>query len=362
VTRLFCHDGLNIAVDADAADQEWLEEFLAPAFVVRDGTDAAVRVVYTPVPTGAGSAEVGVEPGRVAFALDSGPVRLFERSDRDHVDVFMPGGALAFQVDVHEPVARVFHGTPGWQTRVRLMRVVREYAHNHSLRTGGLMLHAASIAMDGRAVAIAGAKGAGKTTLALRLLSANGVDYLSNDRLLVRSGVEVQAFGVPTVIAVRPGTRRLLPNLTEPLSRAGDFRMSTAERRARGPAPPDVTGDTWRTSARQVCEGLGCRQTRSARLAAVLFPSRTPLARGTFRRMGVDEANQALADSLVGLRAGYLSEVFTPPPNRRITSGDITSRARELASRVPCFVAHVSDATPPTEAAEWLDECLDQLK
>ena len=361
--HVFSHDGLDVAVDASPADLEWLEEFLAPSFLSRRDANPRVHVSFEALPQ---FTEGGMpaSTGRVVFALDSGPVRLAERVTNDRVDLFATDGALAFQVLDRGRRTRVLHGDNPKSMRIRLMRVVREYAHNHSLATGGLILHAAAVALGGHAVAIAGAKGAGKTTLALRMLAAPGVEYLSNDRVLVRTGHDaVQAIAVPTVIAVRPGTRRLLPELAADLERAGDFRESARERRDHGPARPDVTGDIWRASSDQLCFCLRRSRRAAASLACVLFPSRTSSAGGGFRVMDRDEAAGALSGVLVGQHEGsYVSELFVPDPGALPTPAVMRERARDLAARVPCVVGHLADDASSAEAVEWLGECLPHVK
>ena len=356
------HDGLDVAVEAPPGDLEWLEEFLAPSFLVTRDPNARVHVSFDALPPFAGG-DSPASTGRVAFALDSGPVRLAERITEDRVDLFGADGALAFQVLDRGRSTRVLRGAHPLPARVRLMRVVREYAHNHSLATGGLILHASAVALGGHAVAIAGAKGAGKTTLALRMLAAPGVEYLSNDRVLVRTGHDaVRAVAVPTVIALRPGTRRLLPELAAELERAGDFRESARERRDRGPAPPDVTGDTWRTSSEQVCFCLGRPRRAAASLACVLFPSRTPVPGNGIRVMHQDEAVGALSEVLVGHHHGYVSELFVPEPGALPGPAIMHERARDLAALVPCVVGHLADDLSSAEAVEWLRECLPHVR
>ena len=97
------------------------------------------------------------------------------------------------------PRAREYGGqSPNRLTaRVRLMRVVREYFHNAALHAGGLVLHAAAVVHDGRAIAVAGRKGAGKTTMLLRLLRDANASFLSNDRVLVTGDLVAACTGNP---------------------------------------------------------------------------------------------------------------------------------------------------------------------
>jgi len=82
------------------------------------------------------------------------------------------------------------------------------------LKKGMILAHAAGVASNGRGIAMAGMSGKGKSTLCLHLLS-RGLDYISNDRLLLDrlEGVP-QMWGVPKLPRINPGTVLNNPNLT----------------------------------------------------------------------------------------------------------------------------------------------------
>jgi len=74
------------------------------------------------------------------------------------------------------------------------------------LRRGSLLAHAAGVCLGERGLSIAGFSGAGKTTLALHLLT-RGAGFVSNDRLLVHCrGKVVRMCGVSKHPRVNPGT------------------------------------------------------------------------------------------------------------------------------------------------------------
>ncbi len=74
------------------------------------------------------------------------------------------------------------------------------------LNRGGLLGHAAGVSLNGRGLALAGFSGMGKSTLALRLLSA-GTDFVSNDRLIVQKRMNtIQMYGVAKYPRINPGT------------------------------------------------------------------------------------------------------------------------------------------------------------
>lgn len=81
------------------------------------------------------------------------------------------------------------------------------------LGRGYLLLHAAGVSRGGRAVALAGPAGAGKSTASLHLVEA-GFRFLSNDRVLARvAAQEVDARGYPKLPRVNPGTLLHHPRL-----------------------------------------------------------------------------------------------------------------------------------------------------
>lgn len=74
------------------------------------------------------------------------------------------------------------------------------------LDRGHVLLHASAVSWSGRAAALAGPPGAGKSTAALHLVEA-GFSFLSNDRALARPGEHgVEVLGYPKQPRVNPGT------------------------------------------------------------------------------------------------------------------------------------------------------------
>jgi HprK-related kinase B len=75
------------------------------------------------------------------------------------------------------------------------------------LQQGYLLAHAGAVARDGLGLAMCGDSGAGKSTAALDLV-ARGLDFVSNDRALLRPdrGGGVELLGIPKHPRVNPGT------------------------------------------------------------------------------------------------------------------------------------------------------------
>src|SRR6185436_12938258 len=102
-----------------------------------------------------------------------------------------------------------------------------------SVLQGMEVLHASAVSLDGRAVAFLGRSGAGKTTLATRLL-ARGARLVTDDVLaLDTAGGHVRAHRGAAVARLDPREVRAIP---------------AAERRALGPVQP--TGDKWHVRPR----------------------------------------------------------------------------------------------------------------
>lgn len=76
-----------------------------------------------------------------------------------------------------------------------------------------VLCHAAGVAYGGLGIGIAARAGAGKSTLALHLIST-GLSFVSNDRLLVKkAGALTELAGVPKMPRVNPGTLLHNPDL-----------------------------------------------------------------------------------------------------------------------------------------------------
>jgi len=104
------------------------------------------------------------------------------------------------------------------------------------MREGWLLCHAAAVAKGPRGCVLAGFSGMGKSTLALHMME-HGLEYVSNDRLLVRREVEDDATtlascGVPKLPRINPGTALSIPRLRSLVPEAKRLRyeaMPTAE-------------------------------------------------------------------------------------------------------------------------------------
>ncbi len=82
-----------------------------------------------------------------------------------------------------------------------------------------LICHAAAVSYAGRAYALAGFSGGGKSTLMLHLLNNDKVNYISNDRLFIRQqNNRVDVAGIAKLPRINPGTIVHNPRLQALLS------------------------------------------------------------------------------------------------------------------------------------------------
>lgn len=72
---------------------------------------------------------------------------------------------------------------------------------------GWLICHASGLEVNGHAIGMAGLSGGGKSTLMLNLMEDNSVNYITNDRLFIRTNDSaVTARGIPKLPRINPGT------------------------------------------------------------------------------------------------------------------------------------------------------------
>jgi hypothetical protein len=359
--RAFRLGDLSISVEASEEDLDWLTEFLSPAFSVTEAQGAAAAQAWVRLAGGL-DPERGDRsaPAAVAFAFDSGPVRLPTSRLPDGVRLHHLHRPIDLDVTTRGSTVRVRHDGHAEDARVSAMRVVREYAHNRWLHGGGLVFHAAAITAGESALAIAGAKGAGKTTLLLALLGLSSVDYLSNDRLLVDVVEAPVARSAPTIVSLHEGTRHLLPNAARRLADSGDYRETAARRASRGPSPPLADQGIWRLGPAQLCAALERRLVPAATLAAMLFLENQPAPRrGVVHRLEPAAASRRLAEATLCAASGvYASEVFVTDSGPRPDALEIARRCAEIALRVPCFASPSPDPGSPGELEALIERCL----
>ena len=213
----------SIEVDIDDPDAaRWLAEFLSPwlSTEASNGTGLCVRTTSSGEQFSAlthREKESKLQPF-LCFGLDSMLVSLPGWIESDGATLIADRELGCYyrlqgnQVDViSRPRDR--------QARIGLMRVLRELATS-SASAGNEMLnlHAAAFVFRGRAILLAGDKKSGKTTLLAHALTSRHTALMSNDRVII-DGSHLQAYGVPTIVAVRNETEQIFPVLGNKLPR-----------------------------------------------------------------------------------------------------------------------------------------------
>ena len=96
----------------------------------------------------------------------------------------------------------------------QIINYINSQYMNWLQKHGWVICHASGLVYNGRGFGIAGFSGGGKSTLMLHLLGHQGMSYLTNDRLFIRSTpAGVLARGIPKLPRVNPGTIVHDPNL-----------------------------------------------------------------------------------------------------------------------------------------------------
>ncbi len=359
--------GATVAVESDApAVEQWLDEFLQPAFESWTGP-AGFAVSVRTDPAAHAALAATRPPGRLGeeacFALDrqviSHPV--WRAGGRTVLADAKYGALYALDATAGEVVA----GPDTGLFRGGVMRVVREVLTTRALASGTrVQLHAAACEVDGRVVLLAGPKGAGKTTLLAYLAASTGARVLANDRVVAEDvGGGFLIRGVPTLVSIRPETRPLVPRLYRGMSVERPAHLTSEEFAAatRGQDRPEVR-TRLRLSPPQLARQLGVTLGGDGRLAAVVFPGSAEAPDGfAMESLSTDAAGRALHASRFGIsshKAGPTAfERLLAAP--RPTATDATLLAA-IAARVPCFSVRLGAAhfAQPRAAVDLLRAAL----
>jgi hypothetical protein len=344
----FAYGALSLQVAAPTpATLRWLGEFLSPSFctgrrdrytatvTLREDTAAYDDTLARRPPSG--TAELD------CFVNDSHLIRLpsWTSASATTVTAFQESWRVLYSLDRQTRAASVLSQPDNPRARTSLMRVVRELAMNHSLRGGGMFLHAAAMALGGRGLLIAGEKGAGKTTLLLHLLRQIDGDYVSNDRVLLAVPDSPIVRGMPTIVTLRPNTLASFPDLASAVrARSYHYRRTLAEAAEHQKPARSWTDGSIGLSPLQLCTILGVALAPECELKAILFPSITPAA-DTFHLRELAPAEAAARLRRAWLSAGLpkrTSDLFTLPDDPP-SPGDahLEETGRALVERVRAF-------------------------
>ena len=357
VVRLTGGDATISVTSAVAAPVQWLEEFLAPWFRADPDGTAGATVTLTLDRERFHALRLGVGTGAAladTFVLDSRVTRCpaVERP-RGRWTVVDEAMGVAYVVERDRASVEVVAPADEPGARVALMRVVRELATGGAVRRGALLLHAGALVLGDQAVVVAGPKGAGKTTLLLHLLHAAGTRFVANDRVVVGTGTPPRVRGMPSIVAIRPGTLERLPRLRARLGPSPATHWLTLIEAAalpgRGPLPASTGTDR---SPAQLCSALASPMATGGRLAALLFPCADPPGgHPELVRLGEASARALLLRALFGAEPGRCSGVFGWLGEDAGLDVDLAQRCREIAADVPCFEVGLGAAPLDDDAA-----------
>jgi len=171
-------------------------------------------------------------------SASSGGGRLVRKQATGMLFLFGPGAGASGGI-APNIAANIAIG-PCARNRNQLVNFICARYMERRVAAGWLLGHAAGVAqapeIGGKALALCGFAGMGKSTLALHLV-ARGCDFLSNDRVLVepRPGFAPILHGIPKHPRLNPGTALGNPELAPHLARA----LPDALRNAYAGLPPE---------------------------------------------------------------------------------------------------------------------------
>jgi hypothetical protein len=282
-TRHYAVHGVRVAVrsESDAvadALHARLRRFAVPADV---DAGAARDVLSFDLRFGDAATALPPTPGdaRPVYLPRRGSVTYSDAEDRLHLDL---GDGVRAVCDLARGETHVVMPAPVGDATWLLSHPVLTLPLVEQLRRRGLHnVHAAALAVDGRALLVAGTSGAGKSTLAIALLRA-GLDLLGDDMCFVSrdaggAGARIHAF--PDEVDVTDETAAMFPEL-----------------RALLDAPPCAGWPKRRLLPEEVYD---VRFADACRPAVIVFPRVAGTARSVLTPMARGAALRALAPDVL---------------------------------------------------------------
>ena len=344
----FEFDGLRARVESsNPADLEWLDEFLCPQFGRIEGTGASCTVRFTQdrprFERLVASRQPAAEQVIDCFALDQQVIRLPSWDGPDGARCILDEKFhCVYVIDADSSAVEIVASTTRRGPRIPAMRVIREFAMNHSLNRGHLFIHGSAVAVGESGIVIAGPSGSGKTTLLMHLLSLGDTTYVSNDRVLVRSLPEGSLLaGMPAITTLRSTTLDLYPSVHRLLTDSCFNHQRTIGecKQAAIPIAPWSDGRYGLTPA-QFCRLMGVRSRATAFAKVVLMPRQTHRpGQIELQRLHPGAVARHLRESIFGIGCWlHETNVFALPADRAVTAADeLQRRCRRLASSLPVF-------------------------
>lgn len=342
----FTYQGVTIRVETQfPQDLEWLEEFLQPWFDVSP-REPDVLVRYCVDAARYARLERGGAAGgdAAAFMMDTRIIEYPRWRAPDGIELLHDEERRLF-FRRRERETEIIAPDESAGARIRVMRVIREFAMGAAQAAGGRFLHASAVVVDGRAIVMTGRRLAGKTSLLVYLLSHLRCDFLANDRLLVTEVAGgTQLVGMPTVVSVREGTMARFPGLREDVRRRRfTTRLTLREcERADHSVAQSPRGDKWGLSTAQFCRVMGRKAIRGANPGLVLVPRQSGRPGGIqLRVLDAARGRASLEEGLFGhIRPDSPSEAFTltAPGKRRVADGEFLDALAASSRVVECVM------------------------
>jgi hypothetical protein len=248
------------------------------------------------------------------------------------------------------------------RARLGLLGLLREIITGKVAAVAPIVdLHASAFAVGDAAVLIAGAKGAGKTSLLCHALISAGAGLVGNDRVFIDLAASPpRALGVPTVISIRADALHRFPQLAH---RADQFPPLFPIEAA---APPGNggSGPAIRSADRALLLSpaglagrLGAARVPEAPLSAILLPEVTAGIRGcTIERLSAETARAALEACLYGASSGRNEPTLFAglAGAAAVSPTAIGVRLERLVAAVPAYACRLGRDAYDTPAAMLL--------
>ncbi|MEU0027454.1 hypothetical protein [Streptomyces sp. NPDC006335] len=237
-------------------------------------------------------------------------------------------------------------------------RLPRQAITAQLLENGAVYAHTAAFSRGGRGVVIAGHRGRGKTTTLLACLHRLGADYVTNDRLLLRTEGEGRLAGYvwPARLRAGIGTLSALPHLADLVPE--DQRTVPAEQR--WSSRPKVPIEPWDFARLLSSDG---RVLGSVCPSMLVFPQLSPnRTTAHVEPVGVDEARDELMRTRLFMTdpgrgpSSHINHWLWPAPDPAVTDRDLTHVVVALAE-LPSYRIHAGG--DPAALADAVGRLLD---
>ena len=198
--------------------------FLQPYFAVSQGHGEGSFATLTVLPFDHFDRENPSEKSYKPLVIRKSSAALFNLSGKVAVvggveTVVYDGLDTAFKFRKSKREIHLYVSDRSW---IAVVELIRDLTIKSEEQKGSLVLHASSIELNGRAIALVGAKGQGKSTVLLDLVINQGFGFISGDKLFVRTeNDKVFVYGWPDYPHLGCGTILQHPALYAYLVGAG---------------------------------------------------------------------------------------------------------------------------------------------